>query len=552
MKKAFCKALKYITALNLIGMILFAQSAFAETEKANVSYNGKEKTVTVIANAASYKGAAAVITISKDAENTIMNIVRTGNGGVVTHSEVMPENFEGGRYDITVSTKEKTLTGYFIYPLAESINSVLPIINSKENAVDLCQALKDNSDPLAIDMLVFEEIAEKASNIMFAQKPNGGWSESAEFLKSYNNALAAVSLNDGVAPVDVFSKYGAAFDFDAKNYTNLTDTEKAQLDILLKNTDYTRTSVADAFFNGKAVSQIAVADSWSSLMDKINENDAVLNLDKTYLNKLKNKDVAYQKLFGELNGDESIEIFRNLFLEVTKNCYEKEKNSGPESSSKGSGGGGGGGGGASSSKDKPAEPTTPTEPTITVEPDENIQENTEFSDMTAHWAKDAVNSLAKSGIIGGFPDGTFKPDEAVTRAQFTVMVARALGLSSDEKCALTDVLEGSWYEKSISAAVKSGIVTGKGDGKFYPDEYIKRQDAILILHRAFSDKLQKGEVSSFTDSEKISDYAKAAIEALSAAGIVKGTDNGEIKPLNNTSRAEVATMLERILEIGKE
>lgn len=550
MKKAFCKALKYITALNVIGILLFSQSAFAETEKANVSYNGKEKTVTVIANAASYKGAAAVITISKDAENTIMNIVRTGADGVVTHSEVMPESFEGGRYDITVSTKEKTLTGYFIYPLAESINSVLPIINSKENAVDLCQALKDNSDPLAIDMLVFEEIADRASNIMFAQKPEGGWNESAGFLKSYNNALAAVALNDGAAPADVFSKYGAAFDFDAKNYTDLTDAEKAKLDILLKNTDYTGISVADAFFNGKAVSQIAVADSWSNLMDKIDENENVLKLDTTYLEKLKNKDVAYQKLFGELKGDESIESFRTLFLDVTKNCYEKESNSGPVSSSKGSGGGGGGG--ISSSKDKPTEPTTPTEPSVPTVPDKDIEENTTFSDMAEHWAKDAVNSLAKGGIIGGFPDGTFKPDEAVTRAQFTVMVARALGLSSDEKCALTDVEAGSWYEERISAAVKSGIVTGKGDGKFYPDEYIKRQDAFLILYRAYKDKLQKNEEVGFTDNEKISDYAKDAVEALSSAGIVKGSDNGEIKPLDNTSRAEVATMLERILKIGKE
>ncbi len=551
MKKAFYRALKYITALNLIGMLLFSQSAFAETEGANVSYNGKEKTVTVIANAATYEGAAAIVTISKDAENTIMNVVRTGSGGVVTHSEIMPESFDGGRYDITVSTKEKTLTGYFIYPLAESINSVLPIINSKETADDLCQALKDNADPLAIDMLIFEEIAEEVSAVMFSQKPESGWSESAEFLKSYNNALAAVYLNNGAAPVDVFSKYGAAFDFDAKNYTDLTDDEKARLDIYLKNTDYTRISVTDAFYNGKAVSQLAVADSWSTMLEKINENEDVLDLDKTYLDKLVNTDVAYQKLFGELKGGESVETIRSLFLEVTKSCFEKENNSGPVSSSKGSGGGGGGGGGggASASTEKLPEVTAPD---VTIVPDENTQTSTDFSDMTNHWAKDAVISLADSGIIGGFPDGTFRPDEAVTRAQFTVMVTRALGLNSDEKCALTDVLEGSWYEKSVSAAVKSGIVTGMGDGKFYPDEYIKRQDALLILHRAFGEKLQKIEENSFSDSEKISDYAKDAVEALSAAGIVKGTDTGEIKPLDNTSRAEVATMLERILEMGKE
>lgn len=539
MKKANFKILKFITAINLVGMLLFSQLVFAEDEGASVSYNGKEKTVTVIANVASYGGAAAIITISKDAGNTIMNITRTDNNGTVTHSEVMPESFGGGRYDVTVATKEKTLMGYFIYPLAESINAVLPIINGKETVSDLCQALKDNANPLAIDMLVFENIAEDVSKIMLAQKPDGGWRESAEFLKSYNNALAAVFLNEGKAPADVFSKYGAAFDFDAGRYTALTAAEKALLDTYLKEANYTLLSVIDAFSEGKAVSQLGASESWGIMREKIKENEAILNFDTTYFDLLTNTDAAYQDFFSEFTGKESIDTLRELFLKVTESCYNKEKASGSKSSSKASGGGG---------VQIPARNNT----VPTVPDNNNTTANEEFTDMAEHWAKDAVKSLANRGIIGGFPDGSFKPGESVTRAQFAVMVAKALKLRSGEKCDLTDVQEGSWYAESVSAAVNAGIILGMDDGRFYPDEYIKRQDALLILYRAFGDSLQKMEEKSFIDSEQISDYAREAIDALSAAGIAKGTDTGELKALDNTSRAEIAVMLARVLEAGKE
>lgn len=557
MKKAINRALKCFSAINLIGILFFSQLAFAEgeAESASVSYNGKNKTVTVIAEVSTYANAAAVVTVSKDAENTIMNIVRTDSNGVVTHSEVMPEGFEGGRYDVTVSTMEKTLAGYFIYPIAAEIESVLPTINSKTTWQELCQAIKDNSDPLAVDRLIFDPIADNASKILFAQKPQNGWGNAAEFLRHYNNALAAVSLNAGTAPADVFLKYGAAIDFDANKYTLLKNNEKEKVDIYLKDADYTAMLVTEAFYEAKAISQIAVSDSWSALLGNIEdeENSVVLALDKTYFDELVNTDLAYQNLFSQLSGDENIEEIRALFVDVTKECYEKENESVPQSPSKDKDKGGGGGGGVSAPEPKPVEPTIPTEPTTPTEPEEEKPVSTpEFSDMTQHWAKDAVDTLTQSGIIGGFPDGTFRPNDSVTRAQFTVMVARALGISSDEKCALTDIEQGSWYEKSVSAAVQAGIINGMGDDKFCPDEYIKRQDALLIIYRAFNEILKETKNTGFADSLMISDYAREAIDALYAAEIVKGTDDGNLKPVDNTSRAEVATILVRILEKGKE
>ena len=531
------------------GLFLSVTKACYESEIAsgdrigtlNVSYNENENKVTITGNGASYYGAAAVITISKDEENTLINITRTGNGGSITHNELIPLSFEGGRYEVTVTTKEKTLNGYFIYPSDDSVRNTLPIINAKTSSSELCNALKENADSLAVDMLVFENVADEASVIMFEMRPDGGWRSPSEFLNSYNNALAAVSLNKGTAPAEVFSKYGAGIGIDAEKYNSLT-TEKTYVDDYLKNADYTTIFVKDAFYESKAISQVIGAGSWSALLKAITneENALALDLDKTYFNKLVNADVAYQEFFSELNGNEDITQIRELFLKVTKACYEEENKTVDEPNSSKDFGGGGGGGGISK---QPSDSININNPTT---------EDTGFSDMSNHWAKDAINTLAKSGIIGGFPDGTFKPDESVTRAQFTVMVVRALGIKSEKQCEFTDVSGNSWYMESISAAVNAGIVNGTGDGKFSPDEYIKRQDAFLIIYRAYSELLKSEEKHSFVDGNMISDYAVQAVEALYAADIVKGTDSGELKPLDNTSRAEVATILLRIIEKGEE
>lgn len=541
MKKSKYSILKLLAVLNLVGMLLLPQTVFAVDENASVSYNSKQKTITVIASVASYEGAAAVVTISKNAENTIMNITRTDSSGMVIHSEVMPESFEGGRYDVTVSTKEKTLTGYIIYPLDTSINAVLPIVNAKETESELEEALKDNADALAIDMLIFEPIAQPVSKVMLKTRPADGWSKADVFLESYNNALAAVNLNSGAAPEKVFSQYGTAFGIDVNEYMALDDSEKLLLDSYLKEADFTLLSVKDTFYIGKAVSQLRAADRWSVMRDKIEENEDILNFDTTYFDKVKNKDVVYQKFYAEFTGKENIDEIRELFLKVSENCYEDENEPRVESSS-------GGGGGGSSTKRPISVPISPEKPIS------NTTENktTEFTDMSKHWAADAVSKLAGKGIISGFEDGTFKPEEKVTRAQFTVMIAKARGLTEGEYCNLSDVEKGSWYEKSVNAAVSAGIVSGMGDGSFRPNEYIRRQDALLILYRAFGEKLQTGAAKSFADKEYISDYAKEAVDALSASGVVTGTDAGELKPIDNTSRAEVAALLARILEIGKE
>lgn len=176
----------------------------------------------------------------------------------------------------------------------------------------------------------------------------------------------------------------------------------------------------------------------------------------------------------------------------------------------------------------------------------------EFSDVPAeHWAHAAISELAKRGVIRGFEDGSFQPDTAVTRAEFTKLLAAALRLEGGTEVMFQDVGQDKWYAPYIAAAAAQGLVTGTGDGRFEPEAEITREDIAVILCRAAALKgwkLQASKPEGFLDSDEISGYAREAVEAMASAGVIKGHD-GRFRPRSAASRSETAQMLYRILRI---
>jgi len=173
-----------------------------------------------------------------------------------------------------------------------------------------------------------------------------------------------------------------------------------------------------------------------------------------------------------------------------------------------------------------------------------------FLDMAGHWAEEAVRQAAADGIVTGYPDGTFRPEHPITRAEFTVMLARALHLEgTGTPLAFTDRDRiGSWAAQAIGLAVQAGIVRGYEDGSFRPDEPITRAETALMIANAL--KLQIGEDGStgFADDEAIPSWAKVAVKALRDLGIVSGRGNNEFSPNDMATRAEAVVMLLRMLE----
>jgi len=176
-----------------------------------------------------------------------------------------------------------------------------------------------------------------------------------------------------------------------------------------------------------------------------------------------------------------------------------------------------------------------------------------FSDIANHWSKMNVEKLAARNIAFGKSEGLFAPNDYVTRAEFAVMITRALGITEEEGTMNFEDVNG-WFEKDISTAYTAGLINGRSDGKFYPNENIQRKDMAVMIRNALK-FAGKGEVvkdkesvlSMFTDSSEIDDYARECTALCAEAGIIMGRDTKEFDPNENATRAEASAIIERML-----
>lgn len=160
------------------------------------------------------------------------------------------------------------------------------------------------------------------------------------------------------------------------------------------------------------------------------------------------------------------------------------------------------------------------------------------------WAYDAIKTLSENNILKGYDDGTFRPQKSVTRAEFSKMISLALNLSGGN-ASFTDVSDSDWFAKYVFGVAEKGIVLGS-DGKFRPNDVITRQDAAVMIFRAYGKAQNASE--AFEDDGEISEYAKEAVYSLCSQGIIKGYEGNTFRPLGNLSRAEAASLLSGIMK----
>lgn len=167
------------------------------------------------------------------------------------------------------------------------------------------------------------------------------------------------------------------------------------------------------------------------------------------------------------------------------------------------------------------------------------------SDIARHWSEDDVLKMVSLRVVTGFEDGTFRPDQPVTRAQFTTMLARAMGLQPSSTLPPFSDEIPSWAAGYVSVAVSAGLVTGYDDGTFRPDELITRQELAVMVSRALNGT--GSAALNFTDADEIAEWARDAVAQAVAAGIVTGFDDGTFRPNATATRAQAAVMLSRLI-----
>ena len=164
-----------------------------------------------------------------------------------------------------------------------------------------------------------------------------------------------------------------------------------------------------------------------------------------------------------------------------------------------------------------------------------------LSDIQGHWAATTIQSMVDQGIITGYPDGTFKPDNIISRAEFAVLLVKTFKLESKSGKVFSDT-EQHWAKDYIATANAYGIVNGYSDVKFGPDDPITREQMARMVVKA-ANLQSSSAVSSFTDSANISAWAKDAVAIASANKIINGYPDGSFQPLNGATRAEAVVVL---------
>ena len=183
-----------------------------------------------------------------------------------------------------------------------------------------------------------------------------------------------------------------------------------------------------------------------------------------------------------------------------------------------------------------------------VKPDADITPS--FTDLNGHWAEPFIRSLVSLDLTRGFADGTYQPDKPMNRAQYASLIVKAFNPSpKHSKRDFRDIPSNFWAYKAIKNAAQSGFVGGFRDGTFRPQNNVQRLQVIvslvngLMLPSAHSDTLQ-----NFTDSESLPNYAKTAVATATQQRIVVNyPDPNKIQPHREATRAEVAAMVYQTL-----
>jgi uncharacterized protein YjdB len=160
-----------------------------------------------------------------------------------------------------------------------------------------------------------------------------------------------------------------------------------------------------------------------------------------------------------------------------------------------------------------------------------------------------IKAMVSQGIVTGYTDNTFKPGNAISRAEFITIINRAFGFEESAEISYTDVKPGDWFAPQIQKARAAGYIAGYEDNTMRPNNKISRQEVAVIIGRILNLDNNAGltEVDRFSDAASIPSWSRGAVGAVVAAGYMTGYPDGSFKAGNNITRAEAVVVVGRCL-----
>lgn len=456
---------------------------------------------------------------------------------------IMPDFRDGvdGEYTLYVSGKN---VGSFCYASEESRENTAEALEADD--ADFESIISSESEyyyPLVVMGYDMDGLAsaDAKDDVIALFKESGDVSAD-----SFNKAVAVVLLDENADASDVLGRVNPVFEKTAYN-----DADENVKNWIVNYIEKSKIDSVEEFDREYAVSNIlylidnAKFSQLEKLFDKY-EKELGLDSDSNYEDY---KDLSNSKQ------DKVHDYIATKFsksdctsADILKDVLEDAVDSLGKGSSGGSGGGGGGGGSSSGSSGNNFFFPTADEKENDVKPEQPpVQGESKFNDLNeAAWATEAILALSEKGIVAGDGNGSFNPNDSVTREQFVKMLVLAAGIEINPADNIfADVNSSEWYAQYVLSAYKDGIVLGVSDTEFGIGSLIKRQDMAVMAYRALNGKelADARELNSFADSAEISDYATEAVNKLYTAGVINGMGDNNFNPDGTATRAESAMII---------
>lgn len=418
----------------------------------------------------------------------------------------------------------------------------------KKTEADLEWVVENRGEYLELDTATYNALGTQKAQFL-KNCLDCTYSSLDDFVKKFNinTALCGfIGATDDAAhtlATDIFKRLATESTTAVKAYGENAQLKAAAINALVTNAT---TLTADNF---KLTFETAVVlkeleqntDLWTAYESVLKKYSAEIEIDDTLTEYAKKTDQAniINQMTAANDSFKALTDVKSKFVALVTNAPD----AGDTTTTTTTPTGGGGGGGVkkpTTAAGSNAENTAGTGTSATG-----------FNDTHATpWAEEAIKYLADRGVINGRGDGSFAPNDYVTRAELVKLLICAFNIDlQTAEAVFADVNIGDWYAAYVTTAFKKGIVNGLTEASFAPNEPVTRQDLCVMAARLAQNAESAGTLS-FADNAEIADYARSAILYMTANGIVNGMDNNRFCPTECATRAQAAKILYGMIKTG--
>lgn len=199
-------------------------------------------------------------------------------------------------------------------------------------------------------------------------------------------------------------------------------------------------------------------------------------------------------------------------------------------------------------EDQTTVPVPVQQPPAVQQPTTTPAAGTQLKDINGHWAQANITALVDQQIISGYPNGTFRPDATISRAEFTTILVKAFNYQPQNGKVFYDTQQ-HWARDYIATAQSYGLVSGLAENSFGPDTPITREQMAAMVVKAAALKKPSGSVKSFADAAYISSWAVESVSTATGQFILSGYPDDTFRPQGNATRAEAVTVIIKALAV---